>query len=600
MATLGARLSKQDSDRFVGREAELRTVEELFVDDPCANVVLLHGPGGIGKSTFLREVARRGEAKGWTPHWVEGRDLPPFPDAVEDALEGALEEECPLILIDSYERMIALGGHLRRAVLPALPEKAIVVVAGRLAPEQGWFEGGWESLATEVELGPLSREDSAALLSAAGLEPDEAVIGAAGGSPLALALEGPGEEALKRLVEDELEGADTDALGVAAIARVTTTALLEDALQVNDAAAAYEWLATRSFTEPLGDGLAVQDLVRQAVLDDFRARDPQREKELRRRTVDHVYERAMQGRLVLSLDLAHLVENPAIRWGYGWQGAVAFRIDDVREGDVEPIAARVIEARGEDWWKLLERYFMEAPERVGIARDPRDELAGFEISVTPGNAPDFAYEDPLLGRWLEHAAQSSPDGNVVVWHDSVNMHGGIQTGVRAVLAPSGMLRSGLDNPRFAYMPINRDVEGSIEFSRVLGAQHVEALDTEVPGALIECHVVDWGPGGLLGFQRDTVYSEIGLEPPAPVADTIRDALRNFAEVRDPLRPRIEGAAAAAFGETPSENLLREILVRGYLKPEGSHEWLAEELHLSRAAYFRRLKQASDRVADYLG
>jgi hypothetical protein len=42
-----------------------------------------------------------------------------------------------------------------------------------------------------------------------------------------------------------------------------------------------------------------------------------------------------------------------------------------------------------------------------------------------------------------------------------------------------------------------------------------------------------------------------------------------------------------------------VLVRGYLDPAPSHELAAKELNLSRAAYFRRLKQAVARIAAHL-
>jgi hypothetical protein len=66
-----------------------------------------------------------------------------------------------------------------------------------------------------------------------------------------------------------------------------------------------------------------------------------------------------------------------------------------------------------------------------------------------------------------------------------------------------------------------------------------------------------------------------------------------------VRALIEEAAEQAFGATDSEQLLRRVLVRGYLDPAPSHEQAAHDLNLSRAAYFRRLKQASERVAEYL-
>ena len=40
-------------------------------------------------------------------------------------------------------------------------------------------------------------------------------------------------------------------------------------------------------------------------------------------------------------------------------------------------------------------------------------------------------------------------------------------------------------------------------------------------------------------------------------------------------------------------------MRGYFDPAASHEHAARELHLSRAAYFRRLRSASERVAAFM-
>ena len=74
--------------------------------------------------------------------------------------------ERPLILIDTYERMSALGGYLRSTLLPSLPANAAVVIAGRDAPEPGWFEGGWETVAVELPLAALSEFEARACSSA--------------------------------------------------------------------------------------------------------------------------------------------------------------------------------------------------------------------------------------------------------------------------------------------------------------------------------------------------------------------------------------------------------------------------------------------------
>lgn len=630
----------RDQARFVGRERELALFDELFVDDPPANVVLLHGPAGIGKSTLLREVVRRGERRGWQPYWIEGRDLLPLPDALEDALIGARHADRPLIVFDSYERMTALGGYLRRSVLPSLPERAIVVVAGRALPDASWSAGGWETVVREVELAGLSGEESRELLRLEGVGDQDLVREAvlwSGGSPLALTLtaqpgtrwrpasEGGGPDSgvvrtlVRRLAGSELEGGQLDLLGVAAIARLTTVDMLRHVLPETDAERAYQWLASRTFTEPLGDGVTLHDLVGKALRADLRRRDPNRQQELRRRIADYLHARAVAGNLPLSIDLAHLIENPAIRWGYSWEGSARYRIDSVRPGDAEAVRAVLAERGHGGWWPLLERFFDAAPARIGIARDPEDRLAGYLVSVTPGNAPSFAADDPLLGPWLAHARSRSPSGNAVLWHDAVDLAERC-SGVQAMLGVAGILQSGLTNPRFAYLPIHPRLPEALEFARVLGARHIPELDLELAGVQVECHLLDYGPGGLLGAQRDVVYAEVGLRPPraAPIdVKVVRQALRdlgvpsrlavNELASGDGLEGRAESvralltdAAEHAFGETADELLLRRVLTRGYLDPAPSHELAASELNLSRAAYFRRLKMAVERIAAHLG
>jgi hypothetical protein len=101
------------------------------------------------------------------------------------------------------------------------------------------------------------------------------------------------------------------------------------------------------------------------------------------------------------------------------------------------------------------------------------------------------------------------------------------------------------------------------------------------------------------------------------AESVRDALRDFKlphrlatnplagagasmeERADSVRDRLRAAADAAFGPSPGEQLMRSVLVRGYLDPAPSHEEAADELHISRSTYFRRLREATDRLAEYL-
>lgn len=119
--------------------------------------------------------------------------------------------------------------------------------------------------------------------------------------------------------------------------------------------------------------------------------------------------------------------------------------------------------------------------------------------------------------------------------------------------------------------------------------------------------------------------ELGLTPPRAPAprgtgtigdETVREALRNLQlphklaaselargegteEQAASVRRLLAEAADKSFGESEDERLLRRVLVRGYLIPAPSHEAAADELHLSRSSYFRRLKEAAHRVAEYV-
>lgn len=643
-STLAARLAKRDEERFFGRVAELAYLERCLSDDPPACVVFVHGPGGIGKSSVLREFERRARTQGWETFHVEGRELSPAPDALEAALADARTSAKPLVLIDTYERMTGLDGYLRRALLPSLPGNAVILIAGRNAPEPEWLTGIWDGVASDLPLDKLSRADSIGLLEVYGLcdGRQQAIADWAQGSPLVLALaaeaaakdpdwtprlhdESPEimQSLIRRLVDSELRGVRLSALGVAAIARVTTVELLRAVLPEGDAETAYERLRALSFSEPLGDGLTLHELVRKALRADFRARDPERERELRRRIIDHLYQRAHEGNPLLMIDMAYVIDSPDIKWGFGWEGSVDYRIDDVRHEDMLEIAMLAQRHGFDDWWALTRRFFEESPERVAVARDRNDRLRGYMVCMSLATAPDFACDDPLVGPWLAHAEANVALGGAVLWHDSVDFTRERGSRVQAMLGIAGILRSGLANPRFAYMPINPKVPGALSFARAMEAEHLPELDLELPNRRIECHRIDYGPGGLLAAQRAVVYAELCLPNPQQTppgaswdAEAVRDALRNFRiphelaqsplavgvtpeERAESVRRRLREAVETAFGDTENERLLKEVLVRGYLEAVSSHEQAAYDISLSRAAYFRRLRSAAERVAEHL-
>ena len=181
---------------------------------------------------------------------------------------------------------------------------------------------------------------------------------------------------IRRLAQTDLDGGNLDVVGVAALARCTNARLLRDVLPEVDPDEAEAWLRSRTFAEPLRDGVTMHDLVRRAVRADLRRRDPERERELRRRIADHLHARALRGEPRLTVDLAELIENPVVRWGFGVEGSVRYRVDEARDGDAEDIIA-MSDKRGyeaSEWWTTTEPFFESARDRIVTVRDASEKL----------------------------------------------------------------------------------------------------------------------------------------------------------------------------------------------------------------------------------
>jgi hypothetical protein len=258
----------------------------------------------------------------------------------------------------------------------------------------------------------------------------------------------------------------------------------------------------------------------------------------------------------------------------------------------------------------------ETPDRVAIVRGRDGQIAGYGVAVTPANAPPFAADDPVLGPRLAHAAARVPGGAAVVIRQAVDLTRDRPSPVVGLIGMAAVTGSGLANPAAAYLPIVPADAAAMAFSAACGARPLEELAVEEAGVLVECHVLDYGPGGLLAFQRAAVYRELGLRP--PTLEAVREALRNYtspsrlaasdlapaagspAGRAEAVRALIDHAVGEAFGDSPEELAMRAVLERGYLDPATSQEEAARELNMSRTAYFRRLRAGVGRVAERLG
>ena len=115
-------------------------------------------------------------------------------------------------------------------------------------------------------------------------------------------------------------------------------------------------------------------------------------------------------------------------------------------------------------------------------------------SPTPRARARRRVRDQRLARWLAHARGR----DAIVWRDSVDLTRDPRSRVQALLNMAAILRSRAAQPALRV---------SADRPRSRAAPGVQRRGRRAPPARArrrrwECHVLDYGPGGLLGAQRD--------------------------------------------------------------------------------------------------
>ena len=178
---LADRLSAARHRQFVGREAEQALFQSaLAAAELPLHVLYVFGPGGVGKTTLLREFVRLCDQAQTPAIYLDARNVEPSPDSFLHALRLAMgldRSDSPVhvlasrpnrhaILIDTYETLAPLDAWLRETFLPQFPDNTFVVLAGRRPPASVWLaDPGWATLVRVLPLDNLSPQESRAYLT---------------------------------------------------------------------------------------------------------------------------------------------------------------------------------------------------------------------------------------------------------------------------------------------------------------------------------------------------------------------------------------------------------------------------------------------------
>ncbi len=441
---LADRLHLERHRRFVGRIAE----RELFQTMLETGVPVLHvyGPGGVGKTTLLKEFAYQAAQAQRQALYLDAHNLEATPESFLQALARSMElgGQSPLeqlnaepgrhvILIDTYEALVPLDDWLRDTFLPQLPEHSLVVFAGRNPPTAHWrTDSGWQGLIEVVSLRNLSPEESRTFLTQR-LVPTaqhRAVLEFTHGHPLALSLVAdvfaqrqdtdfrPDTEpnVVKTLLEnfiDQVPSLDCRrALEVCVLVHLTTEGLLAEMLAIPDARPLFEWLRGLSFVESGPFGLFPHDLAREVLSADLRWRNRDRYIELHARARTYYSNQLQQTAGVAQqgvlFDYIYLHrDNPIVRPCFEWQRS-RLLTDSARAGDWPLLLEMVERFEGSASARLAEHWFTRQPHSVLVFRDHAQQPVGFLMLVAlhEASAADIEADPATAIAWQYLQAQA--------------------------------------------------------------------------------------------------------------------------------------------------------------------------------------------------
>ncbi|WP_433076796.1 hypothetical protein ACQP1P_32855 [Dactylosporangium sp. CA-052675] len=540
--------------------------------EACATpgIVNLTGPLGVGKSRLLAEFAR--DRPGLRRPWIF--------DAT-----------------DSEPRIRAARRRLQRA-----PAGTVAIVASRrpLAARPAW--GG--DPVTLVELAPWPPEAIRALVA------DDLAVRLAGGIPLlaravagallagADRAPGPLAAAAAPVLLHRLRGEapDLDAEGLSVLATVDGADEELLAALAGTSSRAFDTLARLSVVRADAHGLAVVEPFRFVFDWAYRWRRPNRRRRLAARAVARRHgqvARAGDARLRARLaeQVLFLAARPGFRADLFAEPPGPMRVRPGTAADAGAMgrltrqwaATEGLDHRGAD--RMLQRWLDGAEHGFHMLVDGEDRPVGM-VNLTPLGAGPAPVLEPLL---QQHAKAAAGRGALV---GMMAVEEGF-TRFQPLLVRQ-VLVQGIANGRLIVStPWQPYQQMCARFGlRRLGTTRDDLYRCGRANAVYaRAFRPAQLPAWLTGLQA----------PPEPEPDlaAVRSGLERLRAGR-PAPPELTAAILAlAASASPTDRESAAVLHEYYLRGTGGHDLVAHRLHLSRATYFRRLRQGLERIADLL-
>ena len=437
--TIGARLARIKKGFFVGRARECDLFAQTLAGKREWEILNPYGPGGVGKSTLLDAYRRIADQQGALYLYFDARDLSDAPDSLTSRMNTALaaadlhgepnenylsllhriSAQRPIaIVFDTYEDIGVLDRWLRDVFLPQLPERAVVVIAGRFSLQEWWRDhDAWCELIRPIPLDGFNQEQTREFLAHHGVtDPDLAAqaLEFTGGHPLALSLaatlvkqEGPAalreapqrpeviSELAQRWLREMPDHALRELVEAAAIVRHFDQELLGRLsgapVQLQD----FKQLTRLSFVRRSRRGWSLHDLLRGAVARDLQWRRPNVFQTMRLNALRYFAHLATtpgeaEERMAALQEFFYLLGNGLVR-------AALFGATELNDSDLRMVPATAqdlpaLQAYMDEWRRLRGE-----DSSVQLELLDRDTQARFkELVVSEPREPDFLNMGELL------------------------------------------------------------------------------------------------------------------------------------------------------------------------------------------------------------
>jgi len=544
---------RRDDLPFVGRDEELAFLDRL-TRAAVPSICFVTGIGGIGKSGLLDAFARRSRGAGAAVVRIDCRLVEPTERgfyrelsraaggeiaSCEDAAQrlGALGNV--MLVLDDIDALRLLDTWLRRRFVPSLPLNVHVVFSGRDPPLSAWLQMPWRGAFLNLELTPLADSDAVALLTAAGIEPAQAVRvnRIARGHPLALTLaaitlqnaDDPAlEEVAFHRIIDELarrhlaeirDPVTRRAIEAAALVRSVTVPLLGAMMPDVAPSDAYERLRALPLMRLSRDGLKLHDTVRDAIARELRSADPQRYLVLRRaawsRLTRELRTAPASELWRYTADLLYLLENPVVREAFFPSGAQRYAVEPARASDRVAIVAITERHEGPSMARTVAAWWEHGADAFSVARDHDGEVVGYYVMFDAARLETMpADPDPVLAQWAAHVVANpvAPGERILFLRRWLSLVDG-----EAPCAVQAACWLDIKRAYMAYRPhlrrvylALRDVGPYAAAATELGFTVLDECATTIAGDRYSTAMLDFGPSSVDGWFASLVAAELGI------------------------------------------------------------------------------------------